>query len=388
MIGSVALLCALATASSAPPRVHAPRFEMREFAVKVPDFDFEFPAIDPHDLETPGFDARSLRDFTRFRFDFGDRFANGAVAMGEDDETDDDEDQADRDAERNRQDQRDWYRDQTRRRFRSDEELSGEKPTARADGKNGAATLAVKGPVTFRLRVQAGEAEVVASDKPQVAVTIQGVPRSRDLQLLQFGDRIEARIAGSAQLRNGAMRVELPKGSTVDFDSSSGDLTVQGVGGDVRVHTLSGDVKIAGARNADVQSISGDVNVGVTGPRLRLKVVSGNAVATTADPAVQLNFESASGNLEWTGVCAKGCRLSTQTVSGQIKLQPDASKSSFELSYASHSGDLRDDLNLQVKRAPKRKHGGPGGWLEAVYGKGEGVIECDAFSGDLIVGKK
>ena len=77
MIGSVALLCALATASSAPPRVHAPRFEMREFAVKVPDFDFAFPAIDPHDLETPGFewpgfDARSLRDFTRFRFDLGE----------------------------------------------------------------------------------------------------------------------------------------------------------------------------------------------------------------------------------------------------------------------------------------------------------------------------
>ena len=41
-----------------------------------------------------------------------------------------------------------------------------------------------------------------------------------------------------------------------------------------------------------------------------------------------------------------------------------------------------------MKRAPKRKHGGMGGWLEAVYGRGEGVIECDAFSGDLVVRKK
>ena len=42
-----------------------------------------------------------------------------------------------------------------------------------------------------------------------------------------------------------------------------------------------------------------------------------------------------------------------------------------------------------VKRSPKKKHGGMnGGWLEAVYGKGEGVIECDAFSGDVIVSKK
>jgi DUF4097 and DUF4098 domain-containing protein YvlB len=154
------------------------------------------------------------------------------------------------------------------------------------------------------------------------------------------------------------------------------------------VRTMSGDVKVEGARNADVQSISGDVRVGITGPKLRLHIVSGNAVATTSDPSLQLSFESASGNLEWSGVCAKGCHVSTQTVSGQIKLRPDAAKSSFELSYASHSGDLRDDLNLQVKRAPKKKHGGMGGWLEAVYGKGEGVIECDAFSGDVIVGKK
>ena len=49
---------------------------------------------------------------------------------------------------------------------------------------------------------------------------------------------------------------------------------------------------------------------------------------------------------------------------------------------------LYPDYASTVKRAPKRKHGGMGGWLEAVYGRGEGVIECDAFSGDLVVRKK
>src|SRR5207237_10002308 len=79
--------------------------------------------------------------------------------------------------------------------------------------------------------------------------------------------------------------------------------------------------------------------------------------------------------------------VSTETVSGQIAMAVD-SRSSFELSYSSHSGDFRNDLSLDVKRAPKRKHGGVGGWLEAVYGKGEGVIECDAFSGDLQIRNK
>ena len=288
-----------------------------------------------------------------------------------------------REEERRARDRERW-----RSRFDIDDEGSGEAPSARANGKNGAASLAVKGPFTFRLRVQSGEVEVVPSEKPQIALSVDGVPATGDVQILQFGDRIEAEFNGRRQLRRGRLRVELPKGSNLDFASTSGDISVQNVGGDVRVRTMSGDVKVQGARNADVESISGDAMVNVTGPKLRLHLVSGTALATTADPAVQLAFQSASGNLEWTGICAKGCHLSAETVSGDIKLQPDAARSSFELSYSSHSGDLRDELKLEVKRAPKRKHGGMGGWLEAVYGKGEGVIECDAFSGDLIVRKK
>jgi hypothetical protein len=388
MIGSIAVLL-LAAAPGTPKHVHVPRIEMPDFDFDAPDFDVPMPSIDLGDLLGPQFDLPSFRDFARFRSDFREMFGNGVLAMtGEDEGDDEDEEDSDHDAEQRRKDERQWYRDWARGRFRGEDEDSGEKPTAKAEGTDGSATLAVKAPVTFQLRLQAGEAEVVATDKSQVAVSLHGVPKPRGLQLRQYGDRVEARIAGSSQLRHGAIRVELPKGSGLDFASTSGDLTVENIGGDVRVRTMSGDVKVKGARNADVQSISGDVKVGITGPRLRLHVVSGNAVATTADPAVQLNFESASGNLEWSGVCAKGCHLSTQTVSGQIKLQPDSSKSSFQLSYASHSGDLRDDLKLQVTRAPKKKYAGNGGWLEAVYGKGEGVIECDAFSGDVILSKK
>ena len=86
-------------------------------------------------------------------------------------------------------------------------------------------------------------------------------------------------------------------------------------------------------------------------------------------------------------MCAKDCRLSAETVSGEVRLSVDP-KSSFELSYRSHSGELRDEINLAVKRAPRRKHGMSSGWLEASYGKGEGVIEADAFSGSLVVKRK
>lgn len=265
-------------------------------------------------------------------------------------------------------------------------EMDPNLPSARAKGKNGVATLPTKGPVTLRIRAQSGEVQVVASDRPQVSATLSEVPVKDDVQLTQSGDRIYVQVGPRKLLRRGKLRIEAPKGSNVDFESTSADVQVQGTFGDVRVRTMSGDVKMSGVRKADVETISGDVAVDASGP-LRLHTVSGNAVASTADPGVRLEFESASGNLDWTGLCGRGCHVSTETVSGQIAMAVDP-KSSFELSYSSHSGDFKNDLNIDVKRPPKKKHGGTGGWLEAVYGKGEGVIECDAFSGDLQIRKK
>jgi len=404
MIGSIALLAALLATTPPPrPQPEEPELDVDLHSIELPDLDFSRLRTELRSLEKlRHLDLSRLRLLAQRDQDEDDEEQDARTTERDrakrerDREARDAEKQA-REEERNAREEERRARDEERRarererwrsRFDTDDEVSVETPSARATGKNGAAALAVKGPVTFRLRVQSGEVEVVPSQKSQIALSVDGVPVAGDVQILQFGDRIEAEFNGRRQLRRGRLRVELPKGSNVDFASTSGDISVQNVGGDVRVRTMSGDVKVQGARNADVDSVSGDAMVNVTGPKVRLHLVSGTAMATTADPAVQLAFQSASGSLEWTGVCAKGCHLSAETVSGDIKLQPDPAKSSFELSYASHSGDLRDDLKLEVKRTPKRKHGGMGGWLEAVYGKGEGVIECDAFSGDLVVRKK
>jgi DUF4097 and DUF4098 domain-containing protein YvlB len=266
-----------------------------------------------------------------------------------------------------------------------DDDADGRAVTARASARDGRVSLPVNGPVTLRLRVESGEIEVVPADKPQVAATVSGTRLSSDLQLVQAGNRIELRVGGH-QLKRGNVRLEVPRGTNLEFDSTSGDVTARATGGDVRVRTMSGDVNLQGVRRVDVETISGDVRVDGSA-RLRLHTVSGNVVATTSDPAAQLNFESASGGLDWTGACAKGCHLAVETVSGDVKLNVDP-KSSFELAYSSHSGELHDQLKLQMKHAPKRKHGVPGGWAEAIYGNGEGLIECDAFSGDVQIRPK
>jgi len=266
-----------------------------------------------------------------------------------------------------------------------DRDFDEREATAKAKGASGTATLEVKGPVTFQVRAQAGEVEVVATDRKQVSVTLSDAPRE-DIALFAFGDRVEPSFHGRRTLRRGKLRVELPRGSRLDIASLSGDVTAEKIG-DVRIRTMSGDVKLSGVAKADVQTISGDTSIEEAAGPVRLHTVSGRALVSTSGAAPQVEFQSASGSLDWTGVCGKDCHLSAETVSGDVRLSVDP-RSSFELSYTSHSGEMRDEMNLAVKRAPRRKHGMSSGWLEASYGKGEGVIEADAFSGTLVVKRK
>jgi DUF4097 and DUF4098 domain-containing protein YvlB len=439
MIAASTLLCAV-LAQATPPAPPTPPVPPRP-----PERRLHLPRVHVPPIEVPGFDL-DMEDLDFSGLDLSGLRAGLERMHDDDDEDDDDEAQEARDRareERDRQrervreqaekirqrvreqqerareqqerareqqeqardrarEQQDRFREQEdrsreeRRRFRynfrfgeedDDEgvEMDPNLPSTHAKGKNGVATLPAKGPVTVRIRAQSGEVQMVTSDRGQVSATLSDVTSKDEIQLAQSGDRVYVQV-GRKALRRGKLRIEAPKGSSLDFESTSADVQVQGTLGDVRVRTMSGDVKMSGVRKADVETISGDVTVDASGP-VRLHTVSGNVVASTADPGVRFEFESASGNLDWTGACGKGCRVSTETVSGQIAMAVD-SRSSFELSYSSHSGDFRNDLNLDVKRAPKKKHGGMGGWLEAVYGKGEGVIECDAFSGDLQIRKK
>ena len=265
-----------------------------------------------------------------------------------------------------------------------DRDFDEREATAQAKGR-GSATLSVKGPVTFQVRAQAGEVEVVATDKRQVSVSLTDAPPD-EIALFAFGDRVEPSFRGRRTLRRGKLRVELPRGSRLDLVSMSGDVTAQRIG-DVRVRTMSGDVKLSGIAKADVQTISGDARIEEASGPVRLQTVSGHAVISTSGAAPQVEFHSASGSLDWAGTCGRDCHLSAETVSGDLHLNVDP-RSSFELSYTSHSGEMRDEANLTVKRAPGKKHGMRSGWLEATYGKGEGVIEADAFSGSLVVKKK
>lgn len=244
------------------------------------------------------------------------------------------------------------------------------------------AVAEVKGPVTLRLETLSAGVEVETGSPGQVVVTVDDGDVSSVRLVPRGTDRVEAEFDGRQRLLRGQAHVKLPPGSSLDVGTISGGLAVKGLGGDARVRSTSGDIDIAGAARADVRTISGDAAVRDVRGEVRVRTVSGDVAVTCPAGQVgpRLEFESTSGGLEWTGVCGRGCHLEARSSSGDVRMNV-GDKSSFELRYSSHSGDLTDDVKLvglQRRDAPIG-----GGQSSGRLGEGEGLIECSTFSGDL-----
>ncbi|MDB4966731.1 MAG: hypothetical protein JWN44_2420 [Myxococcales bacterium] len=262
----------------------------------------------------------------------------------------------------------------------------------KGNGSSTVATLTVKGPVTLRADVLSSEIEVVPGAAKSVKASLLDCTSS-GLQLVERGDRIEVvfetrgnggwpRIPGGIE---GKLRVELPPGSHVELTSASGDIMVRDVGGNVRLRTASGEVHLKKVANVEVMAVSGDVTVENASGEVRLRTVSGNANVSQWNAATKLEYGTTSGDLDWTGTCGNGCRIEARSTSGDVKLMLTPS-SSFELRYVTHSGDVGDDLKMQTIDTAPTRHGA--GSVHARYGKGEGLIEAQTFSGDLHIGRK
>ena len=156
------------------------------------------------------------------------------------------------------------------------------------------------------------------------------------------------------------------------------------LGGEAMVRSLSGDVSVSGAIGVDLRTISGDARVEGQGA-MRVKTVSGDVeVRDTGLKSTTVELESTSGDIRWSGSCGPGCRLGAGTVSGDIELGLDPG-SSFAFTMQSHSGELEDELGLQVTRSGGRRRGAD---VQGRYGRGEGAIACRTFSGDVQLRKR
>jgi hypothetical protein len=230
----------------------------------------------------------------------------------------------------------------------------------------GSATWQAQRPVRFAVRSYAADIEVTPSPTGAVTVSAPG-----NVRLVAAGaDRVEVEFGGKRQLHDGKIRVSLPKGSALDAGVVSGSVSVVGLGGDARVRGMSGRVRVAGATDVDVETVDGPVELdGVTGT-MRVHTVSGGTVVSGAQGA---------SRLELRGGCGAGCHIDVDSVSGDVVFALDG-RSSASARVVSTSGKVRDERGFSLQRRPG---GSEGDFSEGAIGRGDGLIECETFSGNI-----
>jgi anti-sigma factor RsiW len=196
--------------------------------------------------------------------------------------------------------------------------------------------------------------------------------------------RLRAEFDGSTSLREGTVTLTLPPGSQVELTSTSGDLSVVELRGDVTVSTTSGEVMLNGVREAKVTTTSGDSVIDRVTGAVEVHSTSGS-VHLTGDVQSPVRFESTSGDFMLDGACKAGCNLTARTTSGELSIHAKK-QAPCVVKLRSLSGELSgaQDLPVEMKRLPGQKSE----WT-AYIGRtaadrvASGSIELESVSGDL-----
>ena len=195
--------------------------------------------------------------------------------------------------------------------------------------------------------------------------------------------------------------IKVPAGASLDINTVSADIDVQGVRGSQRLEAVSGDVTTAAyGEQLDVRTISGDAVVNGTGGNARVEVesVSGDVTVRGVDgeleaqsvsgnveldlgTATRLQLETVSGNLKASLTLADAARFDAESVSGDVDVR-FAKPVNGEFEFETFSGNIENCFGPKAERKSKYA---PGTELRFTQGSGGARVSIDTLSGTISV---
>src|SRR5262249_18359833 len=166
--------------------------------------------------------------------------------------------------------------------------------------------------------------------------------RSKDLHI-KIWMPAGSRLAVQAASADGKCRGEY---GAVEVHSASGRVTVETVRGLAELSSMSGEVSVLRAREADIQSASGRIRVGVAEGDVNVKTASG--AIRISDAQASVTARTASGRISVDRV-ARG-RADLNTVSGAIEVNVAPGTGVF-LDLASLTGQVSTALTASDQQA-------------------------------------
>ena len=171
------------------------------------------------------------------------------------------------------------------------------------------------------------------------------------------------------------LEIELPRGATVVIEGGSADIEADGLVGDQRYRTASGEMSLrAVSGRIAIDAVSGDVDISATGDAaVTIKTVSGD-VELRAATLTTLDATTTSGDLRIAGRLAGPGPFAIVTVSGDTLLAPVGD---LRVEMATLSGDIRSKVGGQTEGGRGRR--------SLTLGSGTPLLTLRSLSGDLLV---
>jgi DUF4097 and DUF4098 domain-containing protein YvlB len=205
--------------------------------------------------------------------------------------------------------------------------------------------------VTLRLQSRSGKVHVIAEPRDDVEAETDHIESFLD-------DRGRTLVVRSSRGGSKPLTVRCPVDTDIAIGTHSGSVVLEGHLGSVQVTTMSGNITLAGAEEADARTMSGDIEVGTVRGRVRLNAISGRVTAESVEDA---SASTVSGSIKLAQVLGD---VRARSVSGSIDM------------HASGSGQIA------VKTVSGRVHIVlPQGTEPSTFFKTRGQVRCDFARG-------
>ena len=183
-------------------------------------------------------------------------------------------------------------------------------------------------------------------------------------------------VAFAAGRRAPDLDIEAPFGTTIVVETASGDVTVDGLTGDQRYRTASGDLVLRDVcGRLTIDAVSGDVDVVVSGAGIvGVRTVSGDLSIRGEQALSSAKLATTSGEVRLEGRFVGPGPYSIETVSGDTVVSPTGG---LRVEVKTVTGDVRSEVE-------STSEGGRGS-RTIVVGGGGPSLAIRSISGDIRV---
>ncbi|NQZ08064.1 MAG: DUF4097 family beta strand repeat protein [Algicola sp.] len=273
-----------------------------------------------------------------------------------------------------------------------------------------------------------GTVEIVGWNKNQMSVTgeldekAKGYTFETENGYTVFKVKVPKRMRGGYKDEDGSqLKIFVPKGSNVEFQSVNGDVSIKSVSGGANIHTVNGNVRAeALTKRIRLETVNGDIRAKGLDGKIKLATVNGKVVDhgskgqvvyTTVNGSIdsrsqatrvivenvngeidldlkttdELEISTVNGNVDASVELSNDATVTITTVSGNATLSVSGDVGGrFRL--ASHAGG-RIKNRLTDDQVTKQKYG-PARNLKFSIGGGDAKVEMTSVSGNLTIQKK